>query len=113
MFERLENRYFLKGEIVFLNELHIGSGKGNGRTDALVIKDHDDKPFIPGSSLRGALRSTIERIASSIGLNPCLSIKDSPNCVTTSRDLQKDFKKLPPKDVCSFLNNTSKVCLVC
>ena len=68
MFEKLESRYFISGEILLLNELHIGSGKGDGRTDALVIRDHNDRPFIPGSSLRGALRSTIERIALSIGL---------------------------------------------
>jgi CRISPR-associated RAMP protein (TIGR02581 family) len=112
MFEKLENRYFFTGEIVLLNELHIGSGRGNEKTDALVITSHDNKPFIPGSSLRGALRTTIERIVSAIGLNPCLLI-DGNSCVSTSRSLQEEFKKRPPAGVASFLNDPTKVCPVC
>lgn len=112
MFEKLENRYFFTGEILLLNELHIGSGKGDGRTDALVIKDYKGRPFIPGSSLRGALRSTIERIAASIELKPCLLIKGNP-CVTTSVELQKRFKELKISEINNFLSDTSKVCPVC
>lgn len=90
MFEKLENRFFITGEILLLNEFHIGSGKGDVTTDALVIKDND-KPFIPGSSLRGALRSTIERIVNSIGLNPCLLINGN-DCITTSEKIQIEFE---------------------
>ncbi|MBE0427716.1 MAG: CRISPR-associated RAMP protein [Nitrospirae bacterium] len=115
MFERLENRYFFRGELVLENEMHIGSGKGDGTTDALVVKDFSDKPIIPGSSLRGILRSTIERIASSLGKNPCMLT--SINCVTNSRVLQDEFKKLlEEKDsskIMAFLNNNSKICPVC
>jgi len=112
MFEKLESRHFFSGEILLLNELHIGSGKGDGRTDALVIRDHRGQPFIPGSSLRGALRSTIERIALSIGLDPCLLIADNP-CVTTSKPLQKKFKELDVSDIPAFLTDISRVCPVC
>lgn len=112
MFEKLESRYFFSGEILLLNELHIGSGKGDGRTDALVMRDHRGRPFIPGSSLRGALRSTIERIALSIELNPCLLIDDNP-CVTTSKPLQEEFKELDISDIPAFLSDISKVCPVC
>lgn len=112
MFEKLNSRYFFTGEILLLNELHIGSGKGDGRTDALVIKDPNGKPFIPGSSLRGALRSTIERIAASIGLKPCLLIKGNP-CVTTSEELMNEFKLLDVSDIPTFLSNREKVCPVC
>ena len=112
MFEKLESRYFFSGKILLLNELHIGSGKGDGSTDALVIRDHNDRPFIPGSSLRGALRSTIERIALSIGLEPCLLIKDKP-CVTTSDDIREKFNELDASDIPAFLSNDSMVCPVC
>ncbi|MCL0102450.1 CRISPR-associated RAMP protein Csx7 [Dehalococcoidia bacterium] len=116
MFEKLENRYFFTGKLVLENEMHIGSGKGDGTTDALVVKDFNEKPFIPGSSVRGVLRSTIERIAASLGKNPCLL--ESDNCVTNSRDvLQKEFKKLLEKknkaQIDAFLNNDSKICSVC
>jgi len=112
MFEKLESRYFFSGEILLLNELHIGSGRGDGKTDALVIRDHIGRPFIPGSSLRGVLRSTIERIALSIGLNPCLLIDDNP-CVTTYKPLQEKFKELDVSDIPAFLSDISKVCPVC
>ena len=116
MFERLDSRYFFRGSLVLLNEMHIGSGMGDGTTDALVVKDSNGIPYIPGSSLRGVLRATIERIAASLGLNPCMLIKDN-NCVTTSRNLQDDFKEiLKVKDysaIDAFLNDSSKVCPVC
>lgn len=103
MFEKLENRFFFTGEILLLNEFHIGSGKGDVRTDALVIKDNRNKPFIPGSSLRGALRSTIERIVNSIGLNPCLLINGN-DCITTSEKIQDEFKQFQDelKEMCLF-----------
>ena len=56
------NRYRFSGEIKLLQGLHIGSGRGDDRTDALVIRDAQGKPIIPGSSLRGVLRSSIERV---------------------------------------------------
>lgn len=116
MFEKLESRYIFKGELVLENEMHLGSGKGDGRTDSLVVRDLKNKPFIPGSSLRGVLRSLIERIAASLGKNPCLL--SSETCVTNSKDiLQEEFKTLLKEKekvkIEKFLNNNSKICLVC
>lgn len=114
MFEKLDNRYFFTGEIVLSNELHIGSGKGDEKTDALVVKDFKGNPYIPGSSLRGALRSTIERIIGSLNLKPCLLIKDS-SCVTNSKTLQEEFKKIDKNavEINKFLSADNKVCPVC
>ncbi len=99
------------------NELHIGSGKGDGRTDALFIRDNRGFPFIPGSSLRGSLRSTIERIVSSMGMKPCLLIKGN-QCVSTSDIIQKEFKVIknnPSKilEIKKFLSDDEKVCPIC
>jgi CRISPR-associated RAMP protein (TIGR02581 family) len=100
---------------VLENEMHLGSGKADGRTDSLVVRDLKNKPFIPGSSLRGVLRSVIERIAASLGKNPCLL--SSKTCVTNSNDIQEEFKKLlkeKDKDrIELFLKNNSKICPVC
>jgi CRISPR-associated protein Csm3 len=44
--------------------LHIGAGKGSleiGGADNPVVKDAFGRPYIPGSSLRGKLRSLLER----------------------------------------------------
>lgn len=50
--------------------LHIGAGKGSleiGGADNPVVKDAFGRPYVPGSSLRGRLRSLLEQSA---GLNP-------------------------------------------
>lgn len=116
MFEKLESRYIFKGELVLKNEMHLGSGKGDVKTDSLVVKDFNNKPFIPGSSVRGVLRSTIERISASIGKNPCFL--SSENCVTNSKAvLQKEFKELLNKKdknkIEQFVKDDSKICLIC
>ena len=115
MFEKLDNRCFFRGELVFENEMHIGSGKGDGRTDALVVKDFKNEPFIPGSSVRGVLRSVIEKLVASLGKKPCLLMYDT--CITTSKDIQNEFKIiLEHKDsskIKDFLNDNAKICPVC
>lgn len=62
-------RYTFRGALELAGALHIGSG-GGGRigetenwTDASVIRDSRGRPYIPGSSLRGALRAAILQIA--------------------------------------------------
>jgi CRISPR-associated protein Csm3 len=54
----------LEGEIHCQTGLHIGAGKGSleiGGADNPVIKDAFGIPYIPGSSLRGRLRSLLEQ----------------------------------------------------
>jgi CRISPR/Cas system CSM-associated protein Csm3 (group 7 of RAMP superfamily) len=41
MFEKLKNRYIIKGKVVMDTGLHIGSGDDSFETDALVIKDSE------------------------------------------------------------------------
>ena len=52
------------GEIELLTGLHIGSGNNEmhiGGTDSPVIKHpHTNEPYIPGSSLKGKMRSMLE-----------------------------------------------------
>src|SRR5881227_224266 len=58
----------LEGEIQCETGLHIGAGKGSleiGGADNPVVKDAFGVPYIPGSSLRGRLRSLLEQ---SLGL---------------------------------------------
>jgi CRISPR-associated RAMP protein (TIGR02581 family) len=63
-FHRLESRLRLSGQIITRTALRIGSG-GSGEMDAAdlpVLRDADGYPFIPGGSLKGALRSTVEAL---------------------------------------------------
>src|SRR6478672_8928251 len=61
-------KLILEGEIQCQTGLHIGAGKGSleiGGADNPVVKDAFGMPYIPGSSLRGRLRSLLEQ---SLGL---------------------------------------------
>jgi CRISPR-associated protein Csm3 len=54
----------IEGEIHCQTGLHIGAGKGSleiGGADNPVVKDAFGIPYIPGSSLRGRLRSLLEQ----------------------------------------------------
>ncbi|WP_298534919.1 type III-A CRISPR-associated RAMP protein Csm3 [uncultured Methanobrevibacter sp.] len=59
-----KENYIIKGEIVCETGLHIGGSNDNieiGGSDNVVIRDStSDLPFIPGSSLKGKLRSLLE-----------------------------------------------------
>lgn len=51
--------------------LHIGAGKSAdlAGSDLPVMRNADEQPFIPGSSLRGVLRAGIEALVESLGLD--------------------------------------------
>ncbi len=92
MFEKLKSRYVINGKVVMDTGLHIGSGEDSFETDALVIKDAYGKPYIPGSSFKGILRSTVERIVPNLdGFRTCALIKGA-NCATVNEAKKNQFK---------------------
>ncbi len=62
----LQGRVFIQGDIVALTGLHIGGAAGAleiGGVDSPVIRNPlNNQPYIPGSSLRGKMRSLSERL---------------------------------------------------
>src|SRR5260370_42237672 len=61
---KLIGKLILQGELQCETGLHIGAGKGSleiGGADNPVVKDAYGRPYIPGSSLRGKLRSLLEQ----------------------------------------------------
>ncbi len=60
----LIGKLVIEGELHCETGLHIGAGKGSleiGGADNPVIKDSFGRPYVPGSSLRGRLRSLLEQ----------------------------------------------------
>src|SRR6202023_39411 len=60
---QLVGKLILSGELHCETGLHIGAGKGSleiGGADNPVVKDAFELPYIPGSSLRGKVRSLLE-----------------------------------------------------
>lgn len=57
-------KLLIEGDLVCETGLHIGAGKGTleiGGADNPVVKDAFSRPYVPGSSLRGRLRSLLEQ----------------------------------------------------
>src|SRR5450432_4476228 len=61
---KLIGKLILQGELHCETGLHIGAGKGSleiGGSDNPVVKDSSGRPYVPGSSLRGRIRSLLEQ----------------------------------------------------
>src|SRR5579871_1003389 len=61
---KLVGKLILEGDLTCQTGLHIGAGKGSleiGGADNPVVKDAFGLPYIPGSSLRGKIRSLLEQ----------------------------------------------------
>src|ERR1700741_3289090 len=57
-------KLILEGQLHCETGLHVGAGKGSleiGGSDNPVVKDAFGRPYIPGSTLRGRLRSLLEQ----------------------------------------------------
>ncbi|AWI05774.1 type III-A CRISPR-associated RAMP protein Csm3 [Clostridium drakei] len=65
-------RLIINADLVVKTGLHIGGGSSSveiGGIDNSVIKNHKGEPYIPGSSLKGKLRSLTELAHNKIGKN--------------------------------------------
>ena len=63
---KLIGKLILEGQLHCETGLHIGAGKGSleiGGADNPVVKDASGRPYIPGSSLRGKIRSLLEQFS--------------------------------------------------
>jgi len=61
---KLIGKLILEGEMLCESGLHVGAGKGSleiGGADNPVVKDAQGRPYVPGSSLRGRIRSLLEQ----------------------------------------------------
>lgn len=69
----IESKIFICGSLFALTGLHIGGnsvGMAIGGADAVVVRNPlTNEPYIPGSSLRGKMRSLLERIRGQEGVN--------------------------------------------
>jgi len=105
--EEAGSRYLITGILVLDQPLHVGSGHGSDETDSTVVKDHTGHPVIPGSSLRGALRSRCERLAEALLPGRICFLYDpdetrNVDCVSIKPDLLRDPRTgdlLPEKEL--------------
>lgn len=102
MFEIFQNRLEMIGQLTTLTPLRISQGRSTEPigSDLPVIKDLLNRPFIPGSSFKGALRSRLESFLRGIvGDNPQLVANPANEAEwSITADQMKDFKQSYPTD---------------
>ena len=116
-FWEFENRYFITAELVPTAPLHIGKGVSlePASTDLPVVKDRLDRPFIPGSSVKGVVRSEIERIARSLKpafrFNPPICDPLAEPCVDSNK--KKELARQYKDEKSLYLALWKETCVVC
>ena len=69
----LRRRMRIIAAVVFETAWRIGSGhEGETLSDIGTLRDPDGEPTLPGSSLKGKLRSTCESLAHALSLSACM-----------------------------------------
>ncbi|MFS8878093.1 CRISPR-associated RAMP protein Csx7 [Synechococcus sp. H55.8] len=86
MFDVFKNRLEITGTLTTVTALHIGVGRSTEPigSDLPVLKDALGRPLIPGSSLKGALRSRLESFLR--GIDPALA--RDPSELTSSEQVR-------------------------
>jgi len=104
MWDMFENRLVITATLTAQTGLRIGAGTQSSEptaSDLPVIKLADGRPFIPGSSLRGVLRSHIERIVRTFepeagnGRGACIPVVESEWCISSKRRQEEILKEIP------------------
>ncbi len=86
-----ENLHTINYTITFYSPWHCGSGLSAGAdVDALVVKDENGMPFVPGKTLKGLIREAIE------------------NYISMSSDTEEDIVKTVEKTFGRICDNTNE-----
>ena len=81
----LRTRHRLTMSLVFDTAWRVGSGKeGATMSDLGVMRDAKGVPVLPGSSLKGKLRSTCESLSYALGLTACMLDHQASGVTCTS-----------------------------
>jgi len=114
---KFQRRYLFTGKLILKTGLHIGSGWSvGGLSDKPIIRTVDGRPFVPGSSFKGAFRSTVEKLAATIGVSSC-GLMENQGCIGAQGQEQRDFNKLRKdadwSDVQLMKELTKNLCSTC
>jgi CRISPR-associated protein Csm3 len=117
----MTNKTIFTGKLKLISGLHIGSGGMSQKTDATVMKDAFDNPYIPGSSLKGVIRTISERLHHLVLENdsavPVCYLAGKKDCNNSKKstklqeELQPLIKEGDEEEVNKKINKT--VCPIC
>lgn len=100
LFDVFDNRTIITGELVAVDPVHIGSSAKESLNpidlDSPVLKDTSGNPVIPGSSIKGVVRSQFERVMRTIESSKqgSCGVFGEENCLRPD-----DRKKLNPEQL--------------
>lgn len=93
---QLKNRYRFSGKLKMETPLRISSGRASDETDAPIMRTINNIPFIPGTSLRGAIRSELERViagaGAASGITGCILFEKN-NCTEKYLKMIRNLEK--------------------
>lgn len=97
------SKTIIKGTVEAQSPLHIGWQRSFdvSGSDSPVMKDIQGRPFIPGSSFKGILRSFIEGFLSGAGKTDCFSSETEGEWCVAKEDWKDENKAL------------EKACIIC
>jgi len=107
MFDQLRNRLTISGQIVTRSALRIGSGRATDPTapDLPLLRDGRGRPFIPGASFKGVLRSNAEALVRAVvrdlhrgACEPFDTEKEEGAVICLTAKKVSDLKKQFPDD---------------
>jgi CRISPR-associated RAMP protein (TIGR02581 family) len=114
-FLELKNRYVLHGRLHGEEGLHIGSGVPSTKSDSPFLRQ-GGQPFLPGSSLRGVLRSTVERMAQTLFPGRCCILFDeqsaAASCVAGTKKERERFEQATAEEF-DKIRSELRVCAIC
>lgn len=120
MFDRITRQCTLEGHIVAQSALHVGTERVTALvgTDHPVLRNASGQPFIPGASIKGALRSYLEAYARGVSGEDESWVACSPVGVDTDRcisdnDLRTLKRQALADDVDLADTLWERTCLLC
>lgn len=96
-FAVLRNQFHVTGTLVALTGLRIGAGRSSevSGSDLPVLRDAHGRPFIPGASLKGALRARIESLIAGVQpeqVRDLQALEDHQKVIAQIKEQHKESK---------------------
>lgn len=111
-FERLQTITLLNVRYTTKSALAISAGDQPAEIMESPVIKLGGKPVIPGSSLKGALRSTLEAMLSELGREVCIPFAAIPRRYRRREEQQKYVTKLGRRTPCDDMEHPCPVCSI-
>ncbi len=122
LYNKFENKTIVKGVLVAVDPVHIGASAKNtlnpNDVDSSVLKDNNGNPVIPGSSIKGVVRSKFEAVLRSLNnanIRVCnIFDPNDSTCITNkeAKEINKDKSMTEYKKAEALYEKSCDVCKI-